>query len=217
MSAAAVLHAVDAFKNPSRYRSGRDLVAPDGMLEVIKIAAGDDPTLAKVASELDEPADVISEAARHFLLLHLLDPRAQGVKMLGLNPGCSAEMVKEHKRWILKWLHPDRNPSKWESSLFAKVSTLKLDLAAPAAIEKPKSASPRDRHRKSSRPHGRPHMGQSVRVTRNQGKTSLGHQALFNIRPYVKSAALTLCVLISVFILIRTGFFDSTKMLGWMK
>lgn len=216
MTAAAVLHAIDAFKNPSRYRARRDLVAPEGMLDVIKIAAGDDPTLARVSGEMDEPTDVVAEAARHYLLLHLLDPRAQGVKLLGLNPGCTAEMVKEHKRWILKWLHPDRNPSKWESSLFAKISTLKLDDTGSRPVLDNKTSTLRDSSRKSSKSHSRSRAGHPIRL-RQPPKAGFGHQTLLNVRPFVKSAALTVCLLLSVFILLRSGFFDSTKMLGWIK
>jgi hypothetical protein len=210
MSAAAVLYAIDAFKNPSRYRSGKPQATPDGMLEVIKIVAGDEATLARVSEDVSEPSAVVAEAARNYLLMHMLDPRAQGLKLLGLKPGCSVEEMKDHKRWLLKWLHPDRNPSKWESSLFARVSALKLDELQAASVAAPVEAPADVRQRRRGDPRKRRHT-HSVSKQRHPLVLEPG-TTLANMRPYAKYLALTACLLLSVFILMRSGFFDSTMM-----
>lgn len=41
--------------------------------------------------------------------------------VLALPQNWSSQDVREHKRWMLKWLHPDRNPSAWEANLFHRV------------------------------------------------------------------------------------------------
>jgi hypothetical protein len=118
----AVHDALSAYRQPSRLRLRRQRDLPQDTLLLIKICAGDPDTNATWTTYcgVDE-AEL--RAAASFYLNHILS-RAGGDKfrLLGLKPGASAEDVKIHKRWLLKWLHPDRNHSAWESALFRKVN-----------------------------------------------------------------------------------------------
>jgi hypothetical protein len=150
-SLAAMDSALDAFRNPSRHRKERVAAFPEGMLLVIKAAAGDQPTINAVAEERRVPGGDVQEASRHYLLKLLLRPGAQGLQLLGLNVGAEPRTIKDHKRWLLKWLHPDRNPNDWERRLFLKVSELPNNPEEMSAIVVlPEGATP-DRRRDHSR------------------------------------------------------------------
>ena len=127
----AMAHAIEAFRTPSRHRNAGAGVFPSDMLLVIKAAAGDEATLLSAAGAHSVSAADVQEAAKHYLLRFLLHPEAKGIRLLGLNPGADADTINLHKRWLLKWLHPDRNGNAWEKSLFLKVSTYAETLAHP--------------------------------------------------------------------------------------
>jgi hypothetical protein len=128
MEQQAMFQAVEAFRSPSRNKQHKTSNLPSGMLTVIKVAAGDEKLLAENAEVFQLAPEQIQEAAKHFLLKALLNPESRGLRLLGLNEGASETEIKDHKRWLLKWLHPDRNPSTWEQALFHKVKAVKTDL-----------------------------------------------------------------------------------------
>ena len=49
------------------------------------------------------------------------DKRSDPYRVLGLAQGASMEDVRENKRLLLKWLHPDRNPRPAEWAHLARV------------------------------------------------------------------------------------------------
>jgi hypothetical protein len=111
--------AVDVFSQPVLARRIQRHPLPEGMLEVIQIAAG---------NRADDNNHLSQEAAIFFLQQVLVSRENDNFRLLGLNPGASLELIKEHRRWLLKWLHPDRNHNKWESTLFARVNSAALQL-----------------------------------------------------------------------------------------
>jgi hypothetical protein len=116
--------AVDVFSQPLLARQIQRNPLPDGMLEVIQIAAGHIQSDKKHLTQ---------EAAVFFLQQVLVSRDNDNFRQLGLNPGASLELVREHRRWLLKWLHPDRNHNKWESTLFARVNSAAARLENPVA------------------------------------------------------------------------------------
>jgi hypothetical protein len=114
--------AVEAYRAPSRFRKNSSQIVFAQMLTVIKAAAGDEKTLAEQTALYRMSARELQEAAKHFLLLQLLNSDARGNRLLGLPDDATPAELKDHKRWLLKWLHPDRNPSTWEQKLFHRVS-----------------------------------------------------------------------------------------------
>lgn len=116
--------AIEAYRNPSRLLRKQAAPFPDDMLAVIKAAAGDRKTIDANASDYGMAGEVIQEMAKNFLIKQVLDPKATGLRLLGLNAGADFTRVREHKRWLLMWLHPDRNPSSWEQAHFNRISTL---------------------------------------------------------------------------------------------
>lgn len=103
---------------------------PQDMLTVIALAAGDEAVLAAQAEQTHEQAETLRAAASCFLELALTRAGASDHGMLALDPGAAPELVRAHKRALLKWLHPDRNRNAWQAALSAKVS------AAASRLEK---------------------------------------------------------------------------------
>ena len=62
-----------------------------------------------------EPATVVIEAARFYLQQALFRPEADSYRVLGIDPGASRATARNHMRWLLEWLHPDRNNNSWDA------------------------------------------------------------------------------------------------------
>lgn len=103
---------------------------PHDMLTVIALAAGDEAILAGQAEQTREQAETLRAAACCFLELVLTRAGNSDHGVLALNPEAAPELIRAHKRALLKWLHPDRNKNAWQAGLSAKVS------AAAARLEK---------------------------------------------------------------------------------
>jgi hypothetical protein len=149
----AMAVAIEAYRNPSRLLRKGSAPFPDDMLSVIKVVAGDEKTIETSAMRYGIDAVAIQEMARNYVIKQLLDPKATGLRLLGLNPGAEAQNLRDHKRWLLKWLHPDRNPSAWEQAYFNRISTLnEAELLAEVVPVEPLPKS-RPRHRSHHRGH----------------------------------------------------------------
>jgi hypothetical protein len=73
--------------------------------------------------------ETVRSASAAFLAEVLFARQTDPYRALGLPAGAPLQDVREHKRLLLKWLHPDRNPDAREQGYLAKV------LAAAEAIE----------------------------------------------------------------------------------
>jgi hypothetical protein len=113
--------ALDLMHRPLMARMVQSAPLPPGMIDVIKIAAGEPPPCDHARLGDGQGQDTIRQAAVLYLQQALFIGKGDDYRALGLTPGAAREQVREHKRWLLKWLHPDRNPSKWESQLFLRV------------------------------------------------------------------------------------------------
>jgi hypothetical protein len=118
---AAIDIALLMFRQPNAVVVGKHDRLPLGIMDVIKASAGHDETLQMLASSKRVSVDQIQQACQFFLRNLLTSAGQDPYRKLGLERGAAADAIKDHKRWLLKWLHPDRNPSKWEHSLFAQV------------------------------------------------------------------------------------------------
>jgi hypothetical protein len=136
--------ALDLQRQPNKLKSLGSRKLPAGMLTLIKIAAGDEPSTTAAVTFYNSSETEIQSAAKFMLQQTALQAGNDPWRILCLNVGASAGDIKDHKRWLLKWLHPDRNNSKWEAALFFKVKEAFDRLpttAEPAEIDA--SASPR--------------------------------------------------------------------------
>jgi hypothetical protein len=118
----AMYAALKSYGQPLRPHSNNRSKLPDGILLVIKAAAGDTVTVDKVAEALGEDKVTLQDAASFYLQQQLVGVKTNPFQQLGLSNQASLEEIALHKRWLLKWLHPDRNPNKWQSQLFNGVT-----------------------------------------------------------------------------------------------
>ena len=55
------------------------------------------------------------EASRFYLQQVLFRPDADCYRILGIEPTASRATARSHMRWLLQWLHPDRNHNSWDA------------------------------------------------------------------------------------------------------
>jgi hypothetical protein len=125
--------ALDIFHRPMTVRDYVNTPLPADVLAVIRIAAGGDIEIGRLNAENDSRARDIRDACVFYVQQILFHPRADAYRMLGLTSAALPKQVQDHKRLLLKWLHPDRNPNKWEQALFQRVikAAIEIEHAGP--------------------------------------------------------------------------------------
>lgn len=118
---------------PGLARQLRCRPLPDDILDLIKVAGSCQDTCRQLAMATGRSPETIRIAAAHYLHLVLLYPGAPPERVLGLSGRVPYEVMLQHKRWLLRWLHPDRNGDVWESAHLARVLKAWNDLAAEPA------------------------------------------------------------------------------------
>jgi len=101
--------ALDLSRMPAIARSSLGRPLPADIAELMQVAARQPKACQDAASATGEPADALVEAARFYLQQQLFQPAADCYRILGLERGASRATAREHMRWLLEWLHPDRN------------------------------------------------------------------------------------------------------------
>jgi len=118
---AALDVALDMVQRPLLARQAQSQPLPGDVLQLIRIAAQSEEDIAWASRTRARSSDDIREASVMFLQQVLFHPRADSLRLMGLGPNATLVDLHEHRKWLLKWLHPDRNADKWESQLFKRV------------------------------------------------------------------------------------------------
>ncbi len=105
----AIELALDLARMPALARSSAMPPIPQGVIELMRIAAGSQEACENAATVTGEPKQVLIEAAQFYLQQLLFRPEADCYRVLGVEPGASRATIRSHMRWLLLWLHPDRN------------------------------------------------------------------------------------------------------------
>lgn len=153
----AIDAALSIYRRPVLVRRERRKVLPDNILPLIRIAGGGDVAPEFLTAERAKSAAEARDASVFYIQQVLLAPKSDEYRQLGLTVEATPQQINEHKRHMLKWLHPDRNPNKWETALFHRVATAaeKLENHTVAA------ATPADRNLNTgsfSSIRSKPHM-----------------------------------------------------------
>lgn len=127
----AVGLAFDLARRPALARAMRRQPLPDDVLTVIKIAAGSDEVCRTIATRAGMGVAQVREAAIVYLQAVVLHSQADSYRVLGAPRGSNQAVLREHMGWLMKWLHPDRDQSDWESALAQRVSAAWEDLKSP--------------------------------------------------------------------------------------
>lgn len=125
--------ALDLAKMPTLAPTMRAQLLPTDTLVVIRIAAGCEYTCRDAAKLTGVRSDAIKEAAVHYLQQMLFGGECDSHRTLGVQPDASRSVMREHLRWLMKWLHPDRNASEWESVFAERVLKAWRDIGSTPA------------------------------------------------------------------------------------
>ena len=115
----AIDFALDLARMPALARGSAAPALPPNILELMRIAAACPEACEAAVARTGEPAPVVIEAARFYLQQVLFRPEADCYRILGIEPAASRETARDHMRWLLEWLHPDRNDNSWDA-VYAK-------------------------------------------------------------------------------------------------
>lgn len=115
----AVFLALDLLRQPSLARAVRRQPLPRDMPEILRIAGGCEETCRKAAEAAGKPPELVARAARFYAQQALFFPEADCYRVLGAAPGASREELRSNYRWLMRWLHPDRNANQWEAAPLA--------------------------------------------------------------------------------------------------
>jgi hypothetical protein len=109
--------ALDLARMPALARRSAVPPLPPNIVELIRIAAGSPEACRAAVAQTGEPRHVLIESARFYLQQVLFRPDADCYRILGIQPAASRTTAREHMRWLLEWLHPDRNANNnsWDS------------------------------------------------------------------------------------------------------
>jgi hypothetical protein len=114
--------ALDLARMPTLAEAMRRQPLPDDLLALIRVAAGCRTTCRELAAASGRTPEQVAEAALFYLEQLLFRCDGDHNRTLGLGPEASREQRREHMRWLMKWLHPDRHFHQWESVFAARVT-----------------------------------------------------------------------------------------------
>lgn len=103
----ALRTAVELVHMPTRARLLRREPLPDGVVDLLRIAAGEDDAIRSASTALERPADVVRQAAEFFIEQVLLAPESDSYRVLGADPTAPSAELRRNLGLLLKWLHPD--------------------------------------------------------------------------------------------------------------
>jgi hypothetical protein len=115
MQAHVIELALDFARMPALARTSVARPLPANIIELMRIAAASPEACQAAVAKTGEPAPVVIEAARFYLQQVLFRPDADCYRILGIEPTASRALARSHLRWLLQWLHPDRNHDSWDA------------------------------------------------------------------------------------------------------
>jgi hypothetical protein len=115
LASRALDHALELARSPGLAGAMRRQELPPDVITLIRIAAGCPETCWEAVQATRQPPEALRESARTYLQLILFSDASDCFRTLGVPPGAPKSQMREHMRWLLQWLHPDRNRNEWES------------------------------------------------------------------------------------------------------
>lgn len=128
MATDAIQSALALFREPGRIADFRDRPLPPDVGQVIRVAAGEAAAVQSAQDATEENAETLAEASIFYLQQMLFVANADSYRVLGLTADAPQQLLREHYRWLMRWLHPDRNPDGWEVVYADRVNAAWQDL-----------------------------------------------------------------------------------------
>jgi hypothetical protein len=116
---------------PARASMLRRRPLPGNVLTLIRIVSGDAECIATAASRTGEIPATVVDAARLYIQRVMFDDSADSYRMLGVQADAADALIKLHYRSLVRWLHPDRNPERWEVAYTERVNRAWHSLNTP--------------------------------------------------------------------------------------
>lgn len=127
----AASSALDLMNMPSRVRLVRSEPLPEDVSLLLRLAAGDSEAERLAVEITERPVAVNRRAAAFFIEQILLSPEADSYRILGGASTTPVEELRRNMALLVRWLHPDVEPSG-ERSIFARrVTAAWEDLKTP--------------------------------------------------------------------------------------
>jgi hypothetical protein len=151
--------AIELMHVPSQVRLLRSESLPDGVLMLLRIAAGDDEAENSAAALIDRSRDVVRQAATFFIEQIMFAPNTDSYRVLGASPQASGSELRRNVALLLRWLHPDLDPRGERSIFVGRVTAAWNDLKTPdrraAYDDQLRSATSRPRSKNGKSRSGR--------------------------------------------------------------
>lgn len=106
----ALEHALELHAMPGSLPLLRRRPLPDAVLLLIRIAAGDRQAIQTATVRTSATTRALTDAAVNYLRQVLFDTHADHYRLLGVRAEDGEDAFREHYRWLMRWLHPDRDP-----------------------------------------------------------------------------------------------------------
>ena len=110
----AIELALDLARMPALARTSSHLPFPR-ILSTSCVSSGLSRSVRAAVATTGESTSVVIDAARFYLQHVLFRPEADCYRILGIEPVASRATARSHMRWLLEWLHPDRNNNSWDA------------------------------------------------------------------------------------------------------
>jgi hypothetical protein len=123
--------AIDLMHVPSQVRLFRLEPLPDGVLLLLRIAAGDDEADRTAIDLTGRSMETVRRAATFFIEQILFAPEADSYRVLGADLQASAGELRRNVALLLKWLHPDVDRRSERSVFVGRVTGAWNNLKTP--------------------------------------------------------------------------------------
>jgi hypothetical protein len=123
--------ALDLHRMPTLAAAARRTPVPSDIMVLIQIVGGSNDAMDRAVNLTGAGRDRIHAAAAFFIQQVLLESQGDHYRVLGVPRDADSALIGQHARGLLKWLHPDRDASSWDSTLATRVLSAWAELKDP--------------------------------------------------------------------------------------
>ena len=123
--------AVDLLHVPAQVRLIRSEPLPDGVVLLLRIAAGELEAEREAAAMTRRSPETIRRAAAFFIEQILFASDADSYRVLGADAAASAGELRRNASLLFKWLHPDRDAHGARAVFASRVTGAWNDVKTP--------------------------------------------------------------------------------------
>ncbi len=123
--------AIDMLHVPAQVRLIRSEPLPEGVVLLLRIAAGETDAEREAVALTRRSVDTIRRAAAFFIEQILFAAEADSYRVLGADCGAGAGELRRNAGLLLKWLHPDRDRNDPRAVFASRVTGAWNDVKTP--------------------------------------------------------------------------------------